>query len=197
MSFGRHCPNLPEQAVELVVLNLLFCFVYNTTDGLEMKTRVEIDALCWKVLEEKVPRPGVPPGYPAGPRPSNYAELAELIRDRGDFELAWGEFLHECHAYKSGSFFAVPPPSTFSPEHRAWLATCCEYLCQRFHLPIPAWVEEPEFFLPEEWDFASETFVWAGMLVDMTPYREERRSRSHDAFLRRGIIFEPRALIAL
>jgi hypothetical protein len=59
------------------------------------------------------------------------------------------------------------------------------------NLPVPAWMEEPEYFLDEEWDFASE------MLLDMTPYREERRARSHEAFLRRNVIFEPGALITL
>jgi len=36
----------------------------------------------------------------------------------------------------------LPPPTTFSAEHRAWLAGVAEY---------PAWTSEPEFFLGEEW----------------------------------------------
>jgi hypothetical protein len=162
-----------------------------------MKTRTEIDELAWKVLEEKVPRPGSPPGYPAGPRPSNFVELAAVARDRGDFELAWGEFLHEFFAYKAPSFFAVPPPTTFRPEHRCWLAGVSEYLSLRFHLPVPAWTEEPQYFLEQEWDAASEVFIGSDMLIDMTPHRKERRERSHDAFLKRNVIFEPRGLIAL
>jgi hypothetical protein len=55
----------------------------------------------------------------------------------------------------------------------------------------------PEYFLAEEWDFASETFLFAEMLVDMKPYRDERRAISHDAFLKRNVIFEPRAVITL
>ena len=49
----------------------------------------------------------------------------------------------------------------------------------------------------EKTDFASETFAWAEMLIDMTPYRDERRARSDAAFLKREVIFEPRGLIAL
>jgi len=106
-----------------------------------------------------------------------------------------GSFLHNFYIYRSESFFALPPPSTFTPEHRAWLAGVAEYLSLRFGLPVPAWTEEPEYFLHFEWDFASETFVWAGMIVDMTEFRAERRVRSHEAFLNRGVIYEPRALI--
>jgi hypothetical protein len=54
-----------------------------------MKNRAELDALAWQILEEKVPRPGPPPGYPDSPRPSNYVELSELIHDCGDFEYSW------------------------------------------------------------------------------------------------------------
>jgi hypothetical protein len=73
-------------------------------------------------LEDKVPRPEPPPGYPASPWLANFVELAALIRDKGDFELAWGEYLHEFYRFKSASFFALSPPATFRPEHRAWLA---------------------------------------------------------------------------
>jgi hypothetical protein len=145
--------------------------------ALTVKNRAEIDALCWKLLEDKVPRPGPPPGYPASPRPANLVELAELIRDCGDFEHCWGGFLHNFYLYKSESFFAVPPPPlTFSREHRAWLAGVAEYLCGRFHLPVPAWTDEPEFHLAEEWDFAGEWTVGSGVVIDMTPYRDERRA---------------------
>jgi hypothetical protein len=85
----------------------------------------------------------------------------------------------------------------FKPQHRAWLGGVGEYLSLRFHLPIPAWTEEPEFLLNQEWDFSEETFVWAGMLVDLSEFRAERRARSHQAFLKRGVIFEPRGLIVL
>jgi hypothetical protein len=164
------------------------------------KTRAEIDELCWKILEDKIPHPGPPPGYPASPRPSNFVELAAMIGNHESFEHfehCWGSFLHNFFNFKSASFFALPPPATFKPEHRAWLAGCSEYLSRRFNLPVPAWTNDPEFFLSEEWDFASETFLFALMLIDMKPYRDERRAISHDAFLRRNVIFEPRALITL
>ena len=90
------------------------------------KTRAEIDEIAWRILEDRVPCLGPPPGYLASPRPANYIELAALIADQGDFELAWGEFLHESYRFKCASFFAVPPPNSFRNEHRAWLAGVAE-----------------------------------------------------------------------
>jgi hypothetical protein len=48
----------------------------------------------------------------------------------------------------------------------------------------------PEFFLDQERDILSE-------LMDVEEFREERRARSDEAFLRRNVIFEPRNLIVL
>jgi hypothetical protein len=165
-----------------------------------MKSRAEIDALCWKILEEKVPRSGPPPSYPAGPRPGNFVELAAMIADHGDFEHAWSGFLHNFYLYKSESFFAVPPPKFFAQERRVWFAAVAEYLSLRFHLPVPAWTEEPEYFLSEaeEWDFEeTESFGWAEMTLDLSESRAERRAQSDPAFSKRRIIFDPRALITL
>jgi hypothetical protein len=161
------------------------------------KSRAEIDELCWQILENKVRRQGPPPGYPPGPRPSNFVELAQMIEDTGDFEHCWGAYLHSFYIYKSESFFAVPPPTTFKQERRAWLAGCAEYLSLRFHLPVPAWTEEPEYFLSEEWDSSSEVFLWAEMIVDTSEFRFEHRASSDPPFLRRNVLFESRGLIAL
>jgi hypothetical protein len=90
---------------------------------------------------------------------------------------------------------AATAATLFSMSDACLSPGVAEHLCGHFRLPVPAWVEKPEFFLAEEWDFASEIFVGSRMLLDMTPYWEERRAKSDAAFLRRNVIFEPRALI--
>lgn len=74
-----------------------------------------------------------------------------------DHELAWSEFLHEFFRYKQASFFAVPPPRTFSPQRRALLAGVAEYLSERYSLPVPDWVHDPQYTLPELWDARGKT----------------------------------------
>ena len=71
------------------------------------------------------------------------------------------------------------------------LAGAAEYLSRRFNLEVPDWVNRPEFFLDQEWDILSE------VLPDVEQYREERRARADEAFLRRNVIFESRNLIAV
>jgi hypothetical protein len=151
-----------------------------------MKSRAEIDALAWKIIEDKIPQAGSPPGYDISGRPANFHELFLMTLATKDFERSLSDFLHEFYRFKSPSFFEIPPPSGILPQRRAWLAGVAEYLCGRFRLPVQ-----------EEWDFAEETFGWAGLLMDMSPFRDERRARSHEAFRRRGVIYEPRGLIAL
>ena len=59
------------------------------------------------------------------------------------------------------------------------------------NLPVPAWTEEPEYFLPEIWD------PWTDMDLDMKEFEEERKAKSHECFLRRNVIFASRDLITL
>jgi hypothetical protein len=165
-----------------------------------MKTRAEIDAIAWKTLEDKIPHPGPPPDYPSSPRPANFAQLAQMTNDTGDLAHSLSGFLHSFYLYKSASFFEVPPQESFSQERRVWLAAVAEYLCLRFHLPVPAWTEEPAYFLSEaeEWDYEeTETFGWAEMFLDLSDSREARRTKSDPAFSKRQIIYDPRSLITL
>jgi len=153
--------------------------------------RAELDQIAWETIHSRPPFAGTPSGLAKSRRPANYQELGELLDEDGDFELAWGEFLHEFYRYKSASFFAEPPPSNLSPGYRAMLAGAAEYLSRRFNLEVPDWVNRPEFFLDQEWDILSE------VLPDVEQYREERRARADEAFLRRNVIFESRNLIAV
>ena len=155
------------------------------------KTRYELDEVAWKIIEEQPLNKGVPPGYVASGRPSNFQELDDMFTATGDFEFAWSEYRHEFYRYKQARFFAVEPPESFSPEYRALLAGVAEYLSGRFGLPIPEWTSHPEYFLDEVWD------PWEDILPDLEQYRDKRRSRSHEAFLKRNVIFETRGLIAI
>jgi hypothetical protein len=156
-----------------------------------VKTRSELDQLAWKIIEEQPLAKGVPPGYAASGRPANFQELAYMTEVTGDFERSWSEYRHEFYRYRTATFFAVEPPKSFSPELRAMLAGAAEYLSDRFGLPVPGWTSHPEYFLDRVWD------PWEDIVPDIEQYRDERRARSHQAFLRRNVIFETRGLISL
>jgi len=114
-----------------------------------------------------------------------------MVEATGDFELSWSEFRHEFYRYKSASFFSVEPPNSFSVEDRALLAGAAEYLSIRFGLQVPEWASHPEYFLDHVWD------PWEDIVPDIEQYRDERRAGSHEAFLKRNVIFETRGLISL
>lgn len=118
--------------------------------------------------------------------------LFDLMEQRGDdFEFAWSEFCHEFYRHKGASFFEVPPPDGFSTEFRALLAGAAEFWCREFGLPVPAWTEEPQYFLDEWWT------PWGEFLSDAPERVAERRAKADPAFLRRNILFAARNLIAL
>lgn len=45
---------------------------------------------------------------------------------------------------------AVPPPPCFEDDHAALLAGTAEYLCDRYGLIKPDWVDDPIYILAEE-----------------------------------------------
>lgn len=155
-----------------------------------MSSRAELDAIAWDIIDKTAGRPTPPPGLAASGRPCNYEGLAELSA-RWDHELAWSEFLHEFFRYKQASFFDVPPPRSVSLQRRALLAGVAEYLCTRYSLPIPEWVNAPEFFLHDFWD------LWEDLCPDMEEFSLGRIERSPEAFLKRRVVFEARNLITL
>ena len=155
-------------------------------------TRAEIDQIAWNTVKTAAVRTTSPPGYLNCGRPANYAELGQMIADwDGDFEHAWSEFLHEFFRYRTANFFAEPPPKNLSPGWRAVLAGTAEYLSKEFNLPVPAWTEEPEYFLPEIWN------PWEDLGLDMKEFEEEQKAKSHECFLRRNVLFASRNLITL
>ena len=56
---------------------------------------------------------------------------------------------------------------------------------------LPAWTEEPEYFLAEIWD------PWNDMGLDMKEFEEMQKAKSLESFLRPNAIFANRNLISL
>lgn len=85
----------------------------------------------------------------------------------------------------------MPPPRYFKPQRRALLARVAEYFCIRYSLPVPSWVNEPEFFLSEMWD------PWEDLCPDMEETRQHRLDRTPEEFRKRRVVYEARNLITL
>lgn len=151
-----------------------------------------LDKIAWKTLHDR-PRPeGTPKGLAHTNRPANYSELGELVQRGVEWEIAWGEFLHEFMLYRQASFFTEPPPERFPIEYQALLAGAAEFLCEEFQLPVPAWVHDARYRLEEPWEPGS--WMWAGATEEEN---KRRWSRAHPALLRHNVIFESRDLITL
>jgi hypothetical protein len=71
------------------------------------------------------------------------------------------------------------------------LAGTAEFLSKEFGLPVPAWVDEPEFLLPDLWELDG----W--MLPDDPAAIERRKAKAEPCFLRRNVLLERRDLITL
>lgn len=172
----------------------------------------ELDRIAWQTIHEN-PRPaGKPRGVAYTNRPANFRELADLMRMVVDPELAWSEFLHEFMLYRSVSFFVHPPPELSSSElgtpdfdlqgipmpvfsaaeFKALCAGMTEVLCDEFGLPVPVWVHDPAYTLPEPWD----PYAW--MFVGLTDGENRARiAKSDPLFLKHGVIWQRRSLITL
>lgn len=157
-----------------------------------MTTRERLDKIAWHTIHTaSVVRDEEPSGYAKSKRPANYTEFGQMIKDTGDDDLAFSEFLHEFYRFRTASFFAERPPEFLSPSWRALLAGTAEFLSEEFNLPVPEWVHEPQYTLPEAWD------PWADILPDGETFRELSISLAHPTFLKHNVIFESRNLIRL
>jgi hypothetical protein len=164
------------------------------------KRRDEMDRICWETIDAHAPR--LRPQNHVTARPTNYAQLErdalayELWPDEVDhapwtwpgFEHAWSNFLHEFFYWRLADFFTEPPPASFPIEYQALLAGAAEYLCNRYDLDLPAWIDDPRYTLP----FLYE--MWP-CLQPETRFR--RVQRAAPEFLKRNLIFEARNLITL
>ncbi len=127
-------------------------------------------------MDQKVPSSGPPAGLASSGRPSNYEELAELS-ERCDPELAWSLGVSSCTSSSATSRRASSPCRRRVTSARiaapyALLAGVAEYLSERYGLPVPEWVHEPENTLSELWD------PWEDLCPDMEETRHGRIERS-------------------
>jgi hypothetical protein len=156
-----------------------------------MTTRQDVEQQAWQVIASQKIKSG-PRGLDVTGRPANYRELGEALKTK-NWELAWGDFLHEFYAFRDASFFFEEPPVQLSPTYRVLLAGVAEYLCKKFEMPCPEWVEKSDYFLDELRDWHEELVPEP----ELTQLREEHKAQSDPAFIRRNLIFPVRALICL
>jgi hypothetical protein len=76
-------------------------------------------------------------------------------------------------------------------EYQAFLAGVTEFWCIEFDLPMPKWVEDPLYTLPELWEP-----LFCPMPMDQDSIASRTR-RSHPCFINRNVIFEARSLIVI
>lgn len=153
------------------------------------------DALVWKGIRTRpVPKHGNI-GLRYSRRPGDFEELSVAVFQRGEeYGYAFSHFLDEFYLFRRRSFFAKEPPADFDRRDRAFLAATAEYLCREFSWDPPDWVNSPEFFLDEEWDYVADLPEFP---EDLRPRITNRRKRGTPEFLRHNIIFEARGLLRL
>jgi hypothetical protein len=153
-----------------------------------------LDNIAWQTIRDRK-RPERPPrGIENGGRACNFSEVEALIRDGMSFDDAFESWLQEMYQYRQESFFAIPPSPFFAQHERAWMAGVAEGMARKLDLPVPTWVESPEFFLSEVYDWERDALdrffppEWADML-------DERLEGSDPEFRRRRVIARLRDLI--
>lgn len=153
------------------------------------------DALVWNAIRTRPLPKHSNIGLAYSRRPGDFEELGTAVLERGeDYGYAFAHFLDEFYLFRRPSFFAKKPPEEFGPRRRAFLAATAEYLSHQFGWEPPAWVNEPEYFLAEEWDFIT---AMAEFVEELRPRSANRRQRATPEFLHHNIIYEARGLLRL
>jgi hypothetical protein len=170
------------------------------------KSREEVDRTAWRTIENLPQRPFESAGLGKTSRPKSFPELERQLNMGIDFECALSMFLHEFYQHRDPRFFAEPPSRQLSDINRAALAGAAEWLCHRFGYDVPAWTEEPEFFLKsernwfEEWDTSDEDGVILKEVFNPEFIAEHRGyylAGSAPEFTRRNLLFPVRGLIRI
>lgn len=141
----------------------------------------KFDDMAWKQLHARPAPTGTwadHKGLAKSGRPKNFAELEILLRRCDDWEVAFPSFLDEFYLFSDAEFFALEPTDYFDRKTRVWFAGIAEYLCHRFGLAVPEWVENSDYFLPEPW-------------------RKSHDDTGELEFRRRNVLYNPRHLIRL
>jgi hypothetical protein len=158
------------------------------------KIHARNDALAWKAIRTR-PRPKEPPrGIDHGGRPADLAELGRAVLMGSEFWSAFESFLRNFYLYRDPSFLAKEPPEFLDRKIQAFLAGTVEFLAEQLDLAIPGWVEKPQYFLEEEWDYVSGLPEFPPELAVRI---DNRRRRATAAFRHRNILYEGRNLISV
>lgn len=146
-----------------------------------MEKWTKFDQIAWEQIKERKPRPWLP-GWQrvTQGRPRSFAEFEQFLQTSSHFDMVFDSFLDEFYFYKVADFFAHEPPTSLSPQQRAWLAATADFLSSEFELPHPAWVDKPEYTLSEWYD----------------PYNFGLPpEQTNSSFARHGVLFQTRSLI--
>jgi hypothetical protein len=150
-----------------------------------MSTRDEMDALCWRTMHDR-PVPKTEPTAPC-----NYADLGMAMLRGDEWEDAFYSFNCNFARHRTASFFEFPPPDWIEREYQAFLAGVAEFYSVEFNLPIPDWVNDPKYILPEPWE------PWGWMLSPDVGAIERRIAKAHPCFIARNVVYEARGLIVI
>lgn len=134
-----------------------------------------------------------------GGRPQTFAEMGDAMRAGVDWEIAWGDWRHEFIGRKDSWCLAAEPAEWFQQGRRAFLAGVAELFARLYELPKPAWVDQPEYFLPEPPRYLREKSEFE-YPADRTPSSAEyyrAQARTAKEMLRRNVICPMRNLTVL
>jgi len=166
-------------------------------------TKQERDEIVWRSMASLAPTTQPwDKGEWNGGRPQTFVEIGKAMESGRDWDLAFGDWHHEFIFRKDSRCLAEEPPHWFNTERRAMLAGTAEFFARLYRLPKPAWVDKPEYFLPELEYMAylvsesegEEPMIWFPE-TDADLYR--MMARSPKEMLRRNVVFEARNLTVL
>lgn len=166
-------------------------------------TRQEGDEMVWKNMAE--PRNYAKDWSQPFKRPRDFAEIGVAMNEGTEWEIALGDWLHQFVIMKDGRCLEAEPPSWLPRERRVLLAGVAEFFARRFGLPSPAWVDKPEYFLPQleylfycgarDGDIDDPDYIFIPPVSDEALYR--KIARTPRELLRRNVVYEARSLTVL
>lgn len=86
--------------------------------------------------------------------PPTIKELSTKLLDGESARLCLAEFVDDFLSADRAErirLTAEKPQSVADPKINAYMAAAVEHLCFQHGVPVPAWVNEPEYFLPVPW----------------------------------------------
>jgi hypothetical protein len=164
-----------------------------------------MDAIVWASMAEphKTNEDWSQPWW--GGRPRDFAEIGLAMKAGCSWEVAMGDWLHDFVRLKDRRCLEAEPPLWMVPQDRALLAGVAEFFARRFNLPRPAWVDKPEYFLPEleylyyskphGMEFDDPDFIAWPPFDDQALYL--RMARTPRELLRRNVAYPARSLTVL